>query len=519
MKNSKYWLDILCRQLISRHDDKEEIIIASGVTPSGPYHVGHAREILTAEAIRLALSFQKIKSRHLHFVDSFDALRKSYPFLPETYLSQVGKPLYLIPASDDKNKTYSQRYFDEFYSSLAKIGVEDVKIIWMHEYYQSGKMAEAIDKALTSRDKIAGILNRVSARKLDKDWQPIQILDDKTKSLKTAKFLAYNKQAGFVEYESEDGSNQQASIKKGEVKLDWRVDWPARWAIFGVDIEPFGREHASKGGSFDTGRAIAREVFGCDIPVPVPYESIHLKGQTKKMSSSVGNLVTVDQALRIIPPEILRFFILKSRPQKQLNFDPGIGMYNLIDEFSKVATDFKNQTSSEFLESYKFSVLDKNHQTVSKVPFSHLVSSFQTAFEDESETFTVLERSGYSTEVINQKEVIKKQLNNVKYWLEHFAPDNVKFSLQKKLPQINLSQKQKSFCQMLAKLISTEKNLSAQGLHDAIYAYSEQLKIKPSEAFIAIYQLFLNQDSGPKAGFFLASIDKKFAISRLELKA
>jgi lysyl-tRNA synthetase class 1 len=221
------------------------------------------------------------------------------------------------------------------------------------------------------------------------------------------------------------------------------------------------------------------------------------------MSSSVGNLVTVDQALKIIPPEILRFFVLKSRPQKQLNFDPGIGMYNLIDEFSKVAIDFNSQVNSEFLESYQFSVLDKNHQTVSKIPFSHLVSSFQTAFGDASD----------------QKGVILRQLRNVKYWLEHFAPDNVKFSLQKKLPEINLSQKQKSFCQMLAKLISNEKNLSAQGLHDAIYTYSDQLEVKSAEAFATIYQLFLSQDSGPKAGFFLASLDKNFVISRLELKA
>ena len=65
----------------------------------------------------------------------------------------------------------------------------------------------------------------------------------------------------------------------GGGKLTWRVDWPARWAMLGVSVEPFGKDHATRGGSYDTGARIAREVFDYEPPLPVPYEWISLKGQ------------------------------------------------------------------------------------------------------------------------------------------------------------------------------------------------------------------------------------------------
>src|SRR2546430_11310060 len=40
----------------------------------------------------------------------------------------------------------------------------------------------------------------------------------------------------------------------------------------GIAAEPFGRDHATKGGSYDTGAAIVREVFGAEPPIPTPYK-------------------------------------------------------------------------------------------------------------------------------------------------------------------------------------------------------------------------------------------------------
>jgi lysyl-tRNA synthetase class 1 len=68
-------------------------------------------------------------------------------------------------------------------------------------------------------------------------------------------------------------------------------------------------------------------------PYPVPYEFINTAGETKKMSKSVGNVLTPKDALEVMPPEILRYFVIKARPSRTLNFDSGLGLYTLIDEY------------------------------------------------------------------------------------------------------------------------------------------------------------------------------------------
>src|SRR5207245_8514213 len=114
-----------------------------------------------------------------------------------------------------------------------------------------------------------------------------------------------------------DESDKEGEMRydDGRVKLNWRLDWPARWALHGVDVEPYGKEHATKGGSYDTGAEFVRVVFGAEPPVPLAYDTVNLVGDNKKMSSSLGNLVTPAEALEIMPPEILRFFVLRCLPR------------------------------------------------------------------------------------------------------------------------------------------------------------------------------------------------------------
>ncbi len=34
-----------------------------------------------------------------------------------------------------------------------------------------------------------------------------------------------------------DGLEQETAYDSGQVKLDWRIDWPARWAKLGVNVD------------------------------------------------------------------------------------------------------------------------------------------------------------------------------------------------------------------------------------------------------------------------------------------
>ena len=512
---ARYWIDILVAKILEKYPEGE-LVVSSGISPSGPYHVGHAREILTAEAVVRGVREAGRKIRHLHFVDALDPLRKRYPYLPESYEEEAGKPLYSIPAPDGKSKSYAAQYFGEYEKSAKKLGI-DMEIIWTHELYERGEFTELISLALKKRDEIAKILFDVSGREVSEDWQPIQILDESTGKLNTAKLIGYDFETNKAHYLGGDGNEYFADASKGQIKLDWRMDWTARWKLYGVQIEGFGREHATKGGSYDTGEVLAREIFGIEAPVPVPYDTINLKGESKKMSSSLGNLVTLLDSLEIIPPEVLRYFTFKSRPEKQLSFDPGLGLYTLIDEYAKTEAMTLAGEEPEFKRAWQIASLAGDQHVVSTVPFSHMVTLYQTAQGNTEGVLDMLKRTGHEEAADTQIESIVRELVYVKNWLGRYAPENIKFEVQKTMPKVDISEGQQKFLnELLLRLEASD--MLADKIHEAVYDSAVTSELKPAEAFKLIYKLFLNKEQGPKVGFFLSSLDKDFVINRIALK-
>lgn len=509
---SKYWLNAILDKITARKSSGR-ILVASGITPSGPYHVGHAREILTAEAIRRGLEGQNREALHIHNVDDSDVLRKRYPYLPESFEKEVGKPVYLVPAPDGSTGSYADYYFSEYASAAKKLEIP-MEIWRSHEEYQRGVFADAIITALTRRDEIAKILEVVSQREVARDWQPIQILDITTNNLRTAEFLGFDEGTYMVEYRASDGAIHQADVRTGAVKLDWRVDWPARWAILGVDVEGFGKEHATKGGSYDTGAAIVREIFDAEPPIPVPFNPINLKGDNQKMSSSLGNLVTIGDALKVIPPDILRYFVFKSLPQKVLAFDTGVGMAQLIDEYATTEMAVRAGESTVFREAWEISVLDQGHATVSTVPFTHLATVYQTARGDNERVLELLARTGHAQAVREDASVIERELEYVAAWLEKFAPESIKFTVLETTPKLDLSATQQDF---LSSLIEQLNQVAWEGdiLQATIFTVAQDVELQPKQAFSTLYEAFIGKTAGPKLGPFLASLEKDFVLARL----
>lgn len=509
---SSYWLDHVVEKITKAHP-KGEIVVSSGISPSGPYHVGHAREILTADAIRRGLNEAGRQVKHLHFVDNFDVLRKRYPYLDESFEAEVGKPLALVKAPDGKSSSYGEQFFNDYYQSAQILGVE-MDVLSAIGLYQSGEFRNIIIDCLKKRDQIAKILLEVSGREVDSSWQPIQILDQATNKLNTAKFVDFDPSTGLVDYVSSDGNEYQADPAKGQIKLDWRLDWPARWKLFGVQAEGFGREHATKGGSYDTGKVIAKEIFGIDPPIPVPYDIISLKGETKKMSSSLGNLITLIESLKIIPAEILRYFTFKSRPDRQLNFDPEMGLYTLMDEYAKTEAATLDGQEPEFKRAWQIANLAGEEHVISTVPFSHMVTVYQTASGDIETIIDLLNRTGHSEAVKTQRKAIEKEFKYIDRWLKKFAPEKVKFDIQKAIPKAKLNADQEDFLVKLKNRLESA-NMDAEFIHNAVYESAIEAGLKPAEAFKTVYALFLDKQYGPKIGFFLSCLDKDFVLGRL----
>jgi lysyl-tRNA synthetase class 1 len=140
-----------------------------------------------------------------------------------------------------------------------------------------------------------------------------------------------------------------------------------------------------------------------------------------------------------------------------------------------------------------------------------MVTAVQIARDDEDLLLKVLERSGYET---SRRDEILARARNVRIWLERYAPPFVKFDVKEDLPQAvrNISPEERRGLGMLAERIEGK---SAQEIHDEIYAVANELGLDPKKFFQAVYLAFLGERQGPKAGWFIASLDRDFVKRRL----
>ena len=77
-----HWADVLAEELLK--EDKKHIL-ATGITPSGPIHIGNMREVLTTDAVFRSVIKKGGKAEFIYIADDFDNLRKVYPFLSKTF--------------------------------------------------------------------------------------------------------------------------------------------------------------------------------------------------------------------------------------------------------------------------------------------------------------------------------------------------------------------------------------------------------------------------------------------------
>ena len=114
-----HWADVIAEKLL-RTGKKH--VISSGITPSGPIHLGSMREILTADAIVKAVNDKGGDAKLIYIADNADPLRKVYPFLDsKIYDKFVGMPRAEIP-SPDGNGSYDQYFLKPLLETLETVG-------------------------------------------------------------------------------------------------------------------------------------------------------------------------------------------------------------------------------------------------------------------------------------------------------------------------------------------------------------------------------------------------------------
>lgn len=507
------WLTNIVDELIARHPDGD-IVLSSGVSPSGTYHLGTLREVLTAEIIATELRRRGRTARHLHIVDDLDVFRKVPANIPPEWEQYLGRPLIDVPSPSEDKGSYADYFLNDLLDAAKGLNIE-FEVVRSHEKYRAGYFVPAIEKALESVATIRTVLEEVSGRKLDSSWTPIQVIENGY--VKNRQFVSIDTASKTIVYIDKNGEEAQADYAHGNVTLSWRVDWPARWTLMGVQCEPFGRDHATKGGSYDTGVRIVREVFEAEPPLPVPYNFINRVGDTKKMSKSAGNVITAKELLTILPPEIVWFFLLRSSPDKQLFFGEGETLIRLFDEFAELqAKEDKTESEELLLELCLHNVTEP---TVSNVPFSHLVASYQAALRNAETTLAIIGRTEYAEIANKQADIIQKELQFIDRWLDKSAPEDIKFAPKESVETSEFSEIElKLFAGLAQKVATAPTNADGSYFHTALYTFKDELGMQPKDMFSALYRLLIGKTSGPRAGWFLSILPRDWLIARLKLE-
>lgn len=504
------WLNTIVDELIARMSEGE-ILIESGASPSGTYHLGHIRELLTPDAVMLELRRRGRTARHIHFVDDLDALRKIPVNIPAEYEKYLGMPLCDAPAPDGSNRSYGDYFLDGFKEAGSKLGIE-VEYIYAHKKYRAGEIVPAIEQALARMPEARKALETVSGRQLDEQWSPIQVMENGR--LKNRRFTRINTEDKTLVYIDADGHEQTTQYDDGNVKLDWRLDWPGRWWLLGVTAEPFGRDHASAGGSYATGVQIMKDVYEAPEPYPIPYDFINMAGDTKKMSASKGTGLDAVEGATIMPAEVVRYFILGSAPSKRLYFDPVGGVVKLMDEYSALAAKPEKTPDEEQL--LYICTRGNAERTVSRVPFSHLVASYQASLRDPARTLEVIKRTEHANIAEQEHEIIRRELQFIDAWLDKRAPDEVKFALREQIEKSEFNENEvKLFAGLAEKVAAAPSDADGEYFHLALYGFKDELGMQPKDMFSALYRLLIGKTSGPRAGYFLSILPRDWLLSRL----
>ncbi len=511
-----HWADVLAEELIAVGNKH---VLATGITPSGPIHIGNMREVLTTDAVYRALVKRDADVEFIYIADDYDHLRKRYPYLPKSFEEYVGKPVSDIPCPCGNHASYADHYLSNFLQSLDEIGIHPT-IYRAKEMYTKGMYDEAIQTALEQTAKIREIIETISKRTLPSKWIPFNVQCEQCGRMTTVQTVLY--EFPSIEYTCSCGYAGTIDIRKGGVgKLPWRIDWPARWKMFNVTFEPFGKDHATTGGARQTGEKIVEKVYNYPPPRYVVYEFILLKGKGA-MHSSTGTGLSAGEMLEMTPPEVLRFLMMKHQPNKHIAFDPGFGLLNLIDEYDQFervyfGTEKKIKGMKDLDVTYELSQpYEIPKQLPQQIPYRHLVTLVQIA-DTWKDLLGILHRTGQIPGVLskNDEKRLQQRTNHVQYWLEHFAPSAVKFDVKKELPSTILTKDQKMILQTFLEK-SDEISWDAESIHDLIYMITEERKIPSATAFSCIYQIILGQNNGPRIGFFLSNLQKSFVLKRFQ---
>jgi lysyl-tRNA synthetase class 1 len=550
-----------------RYRPGKPVVCASGLSPSGPVHLGNLREVLTPHLVADEIRRRGVPCEHIISWDDYDRFRRVPATVDSSWSEHVGKPLSHVPAPPgSEHANWADHFRAPLLTALAELGVE-FRGISQTSMYTSGAYTDQVLLAMRERHRIDAILAEYRTRPkpallpgspllsgstgaapgLAADEAAMSALAlvgsgaaDEDDGASVAGYYPYKPYCGACDrdlttitaYDDETtvmsyscACGHAATVKLSthtQGKLVWKVDWPMRWAYEGVAFEPSGVDHTSPGSSYVVGGRIVGDVFGGTQPIGPMYAFVGMAGMAK-MSSSKGGVPTPAQALGIMEAPLLRWLYSRKKPSQSITVSFGQELQRMYDEWDALSgrvTAGKAQPAEVCSYSRATSTAaGPLPRTPVRLPFGTLASVYDVTTGQPEQLLRVL-RDVAPGQRIESLDVLRPRLDLAARWVATEIPEEQRTRVRTAPDAAALAaldDQQRASVRLLLDGLAADWSLD--GLTTLVYGVPKRmlglpLDVKPTPElraaqrsyFALLYRLLVGGETGPRLPTLLLAI-------------
>lgn len=480
--------------------EKGYVLFETGYGPSGLPHIGTFGEVCRTTMVMRAFQalHPDIPTKLIAFSDDMDGLRKVPTNVPnrDMLADHLGQPLTKVPNPfGTEYPSFGHHNNAQLRSFLDQFGFDYEFMSSTDDCYTTGRFDETLLLMLKYHEDIKHAVLPILGEERAATYSPFLPISPNTGKVLQVPILETDIESGTITYEDEDGSRVTHGVTGGQVKAQWRADWALRWHALDVDYEMAGKDLVS---SADIASNIVK-ILGGRGPAGFRYE-LFLDEKGEKISKSKGNGLSMEDWLTYAPHESLAYYMFQ-RPTsaKKLYFDI---IPKAVDEYITFVDKFDEQEPAKKLDNPAWyihggSVPQSQHSPIS---FALLLNLVNAANTDDRDTLWGFIRQ-YAPEASPQNAPFLDRL--VDYAIQYYKD----FVLPEKAYRVPDDRERAALKALANALATMDDGQDAEDYMTEVFTAGKENGYDKSELrdwFMALYQVLLGQDQGPRFGSFIA---------------
>ena len=506
---SKAWPFEEARRILKRFQNKPPekgyVLFETGYGPSGLPHIGTFGEVArTTMIMRAFQELSDLPTRLVCFSDDLDGMRKVPGNVPnpERLVEHLQRPLTSVPDPFEEYESFGHHNNAMLRRFLDTFGFE-YDFISATEFYQSGQFDQVLLRAVEKYDDIMKVMLASLREERQKTYSIFLPIHPETGRVLYVPMKSVDAQNGTITFDTEEGEEMTLPVTGGNVKLQWKPDFGARWAALGVDFEMYGKDHSTNTPIYDK---ICR-ILGHPAPEHFSYE-LFLDENGQKISKTSGNGVSIDEWLSYASTESLSYFMyLKPKTAKRMHFDV---IPKAVDEYHQQLRAYEGQDDKARLNNPVWHI-HGGDVPVSKmvVPFSMLLNlASVSGAEDKDQLWGFIKRYAPEASAETHADLDAAAGFAVRYYNDFVKPT--------KVYRAPTDLERQALPALRDGLKTWDQGLDGDALQSLVFACGRERFDPMRDWFKALYEVLLGASQGPRFGGFIALLGIEESIALID---